>query len=127
MNKKRNETLDTAKGILIILMVLGHSGCPGYIADVIYLFHMPCFFLISGMCLSDKYADNKLLFIRRKIKTLYFPFVKWSFLFLIFHNFLFSLNLYANPYDMSLFLRRSLGVLTMTASEQLLGKRPKVF
>ena len=58
MGQKRDLTLDLAKAICIILMVIGHSGCPDYLHRFIYMFHMPCFFFISGYLLNDKYLTN---------------------------------------------------------------------
>lgn len=46
--KKRNDTLSIVKAIGIILMVIGHSGCPKYLNDYLYMFHMPLFFFCSG-------------------------------------------------------------------------------
>ena len=56
MGKKRVKWADSLKGILILLVVLGHSiqGVYGENVDscllwnVIYSFHMPAFFAISG-------------------------------------------------------------------------------
>jgi len=49
----REKWLDYTKGILIILVVLGHILPPPYAvlstpASYIFLFHMPAFFMISG-------------------------------------------------------------------------------
>lgn len=46
--ESRNTTISIVKGICIILMVIGHSGCPELLHDFIYLFHMPVFFFVSG-------------------------------------------------------------------------------
>lgn len=46
--------LDTAKGILILLMLIGHICNEGFVHDFIYVFHMPAFFIISGMTSSSK-------------------------------------------------------------------------
>ena len=64
-----NPTLSIAKALCIILMVVGHSGCPAYLHDWIYLFHMPCFFLISGYLLKDRYIDNLKLAVRKRLKV----------------------------------------------------------
>ena len=40
--------IDVAKGITIILVVLGHSSLPSTISRFIWAFHMPLFFLVSG-------------------------------------------------------------------------------
>lgn len=49
---KRIEFIDTAKGVAICLMVFGHSGYSGYLHQFIYAFHMPFFFLVSGLFLK---------------------------------------------------------------------------
>lgn len=38
-----NPIIATAKALAIILMVIGHSGCPEFMAHFIYLFHIPVF------------------------------------------------------------------------------------
>lgn len=46
----KDESVTIAKGIGIILMVIGHSGLDGYPTRLIYMFHMPLFFFLSGFC-----------------------------------------------------------------------------
>jgi len=41
--------IDTAKAICIFLMVVGHSSINNILSDYIYSFHMPAFFIISGI------------------------------------------------------------------------------
>lgn len=41
--------IDRAKGILIVLVVIGHIWQSGYLFNTIYTFHMPAFFVISGI------------------------------------------------------------------------------
>lgn len=48
MLNTRVEWVDVAKGIGIILVVLGHNQSPDYIIKFIYSFHMPLFFFLSG-------------------------------------------------------------------------------
>lgn len=45
---KRIEWIDVAKGICIVLMVVGHTRLPSIISNWIWSFHMPFFFFISG-------------------------------------------------------------------------------
>lgn len=97
MNKK-NETISICKGIGIILMVMGHTCCPGMLTAFIYMFHMPLFFIASGYFFSVKYVDDKSTFIKKKVKGLYFPFVKWSLLFLVLHNVFFMVGLQNTSY-----------------------------
>ena len=55
----RIKYLDIAKGIGILLMVLGHCYNGGALKSWIYSFHMPLFFIISGMLLKCKNEVNK--------------------------------------------------------------------
>lgn len=50
----RNPALDIAKGIGIILMLVGHIPAPEWLYRGIYLFHMPMFFLISVFLYEKK-------------------------------------------------------------------------
>lgn len=82
-----NNSITIAKAIGIILMVIGHSGCPQTISKFIYLFHMPLFFFCSGIFFCELNDFNKTkTFLNNRIKGLYIPFVKWSFIFLLLHN-----------------------------------------
>ena len=65
---KRNQWVDVAKGIAIILMVLGHTAIPDSLSRFIYSFHMPLFFIASGMMTTwTKYSVKK--FVYKKIKN----------------------------------------------------------
>ncbi len=95
----RNLNVTYAKAIGIILMVLGHAGCGlPKLVDVVYMFHMPLFFFFSGYCFKEKYFDQARVFLRQRVKGLYWPYVKWSLLFLLLHNLFFHLNIYNATY-----------------------------
>ena len=52
MNNNRNTIIDIAKGILMILVIIGHFSFFEYEArtiTLIYSFHMPAFFIIAGI------------------------------------------------------------------------------
>ncbi len=78
--RKREELFDIAKGIGIILVIIGHVyfayfDSPFYriLNSVIFSFHMPFFFLISGYFLySQKDRKNT---IRHKAKQLLLPYL----------------------------------------------------
>lgn len=116
-----NIWISCAKGLAIILMVIGHSGAPEAFVQWIYNFHMPLFFFVSGYLFNIKYLQNGVTFIKKKFKSLYIPFVKWSLIFLLLHNLLTSLNIYGLEYDLNDFKSKIIGIFTMTASEQMLG------
>lgn len=74
---QRLDYLDVAKGIGILLVILGHCqlGRIGNIHALIYSFHMPLFFFISGLCFSNKYGFTSLAVKRFKqmiLPTIYF-------------------------------------------------------
>ena len=48
----RIEWIDFAKGVVIILMVLGHAISNGELQKFIYVFHMPFFFVMAGFLLN---------------------------------------------------------------------------
>ena len=83
----KNNYIAIAKALGIMLMVVGHSGCPDYLYRFIYMFHMPLFFFCSGFFMkpAEKVVDVR-KFVFRRFKGLYWPYVKWGLLFLLFHN-----------------------------------------
>lgn len=71
---KRNESIDFLKGIAIFLVVLAHC----WILDreifyIIYSFHMPLFFCISGYLFSNRRPFKE--FFVTKVKTLIVPYI----------------------------------------------------
>lgn len=70
---KRLEVFDIAKGIGIILMVLGHC-CGIRLYNWIYCFHMPLFFIMSGMFfVPEKYSFR--VFLQKRIRQLIVPLI----------------------------------------------------
>jgi fucose 4-O-acetylase-like acetyltransferase len=73
---KRIETIDIARGIGILMVVLAHNDF-GYISpyghEVIYSFHMPLFFFLSGYFIK---TDNPFLeFAKKRFHSLLKPFL----------------------------------------------------
>lgn len=58
---KRNEAIDVAKGIGIILVVLGHVIPRGFLWNLIYSVHMPLFILCSGLFHDNKKSAKHIL------------------------------------------------------------------
>lgn len=49
MQNQRENWIDSVRGFVIVLMLIGHvAGCPAMIRQYIYGFHMPFFFMLSG-------------------------------------------------------------------------------
>lgn len=78
---KRVQWIDFAKGIAIFLVVLGHAVEATFVGNpdsnivhiAIYSFHMPLFFMLSGMLFSEgKYSSWK-RFVSKKFLTLVVP------------------------------------------------------
>lgn len=97
MNKERNLYMDIVKGIGILLVVIGHCETP--IGRYIYLFHMPLFFFISGYFYKDKYSNNPVEFIVKKIKTLYRPYIFFAILLIIMHNVFLKVGFYSSTFS----------------------------
>lgn len=95
MNPIRSRTIDIAKGILIILVVCGHCGI---FEQKIYLFHMAAFFIISGYTINPKYFNGKselFLFIKKRVKSLWLPYIAVNIPLILLHNAFIRLNIYA--------------------------------
>ncbi len=95
---KRDTTISICKGIAIILMVIAHAEAPGWLCKFIFEFHMPLFFITAGYFFSLRYLDDEATFVKKRIKGLYWPFVKWSVFFLIIHNWMFDIGVLNERY-----------------------------
>ncbi|MGE4323030.1 MAG: acyltransferase family protein [Sphingobium sp.] len=51
---QRFEWIDVARGIGIVAVVAGHVWTGGHVRDALYSFHMPLFFLLSGLLSSPR-------------------------------------------------------------------------
>ena len=86
-NKSRIELIDTVKAITIILVILGHTtgkmDTPMYMR-IIYAFHMPLFFLLSGMSIKptalSTFEDWK-KYLRKNILALVVPYLIFAFIY----------------------------------------------
>jgi len=80
-NFERKEFVDVARGLVIILMIIGHSNAPAEIIRGIYGFHMPFFFILSGYIYDvekwKKLGVNTL--IKRRWKAYIIPYFFLSF------------------------------------------------
>ncbi len=76
MSTKRIAWLDVAKGLGILLVVLGHNHIKDdfpLVYQTIYSFHMPFFFLVSGMFFKKEYGFWQL--VKRRFKSLLLPYI----------------------------------------------------
>ena len=72
MGNKRNVSIDIAKGIGILLVIIGHGAIPSWCKDAIFSFHMPLFFILSGYFFRN---ETPLVRMRKDAKRLLLPYV----------------------------------------------------
>lgn len=101
---KRLEWIDIAKGIAIILVVLGHATGASVVGKYIYCFHMPLFFIISGMCFrKGRYEFPE--FFRKRFRQLFLPSIFLTLLCII------IMKVGYHPYEYSALLQGLPGAL----------------
>lgn len=91
-NSTRRQDVDFFRGVGIICMILGHIIVNDNVFNhIIHAFHMPMFFIISGMFWKpcDSYTD----FIKKKAKSLLLPY----FLFGLIHYVVYIIYYYRDP------------------------------
>lgn len=99
--KERNIEIDIIKGVGIILVVLGHAKFK--YSNFFYLFHMPIFFIVAGYCYNKKYSEKLkgiVTLTKKRIKSLYAPYVLYNFAFIIFNNLLIKIHFLTTNTDM---------------------------
>ena len=128
----RDNSVTISKALAIISVVMTHARCPQQIIDWICMFVIPLFFFMSGYCFKDKYLSDAKDYTLKRVKGIYWPYLKWSLLFLLLHNVFYHLNIYSDEYGFngrtselytaSDFLNRAVSITTkMQGHEQLLG------
>ena len=98
MNEQRDRTFSILKALAILLVVTAHAAAPTYVSRFAYMVSVPAFFVCAGYFFRPDYLERKSTFVVRRVRRLYFPFVKWSLLFLLLHNLLFPLGLLSETY-----------------------------
>ena len=85
--KNRNLHLDVMKGILILLVVVGHEiqwmydeHAQNPVFNAIYSFHMPMFMLVSGYVAAYIKKDIDFGWLRGRFVALAVPFIGWIFI-----------------------------------------------
>lgn len=102
----RLDWIDKAKGIGIILVILGHTFCPPSIQFWLYSFHMPLFFFLSGYVFKIK-TSNFSDFFKNKVNSLLIPAFFMEFI-VIFYS-LIEAVIFKTNYSIN-FLERFLGI-----------------
>ena len=84
--KRRINYIDFLRGIAIILVVIGHV-CQSLLKTWIYSFHIPLFFFISGVLLSENKKWQQLdfkTFLKNKALSFIYPYFTFSILSIIY-------------------------------------------
>ncbi|WP_438830786.1 acyltransferase family protein [Streptococcus pluranimalium] len=120
MRKEKIKSIDIAKGLGIILVVLGHSfpdalskgGIENpifrFLESFIYSFHMPLFFFVSGFLAVKVVYGKESINLFKKINRLLIPYSTMSIIYLILR--FFASNLATSSYNLSDFWKIFLGI-----------------
>lgn len=81
---QRLDWIDAAKGIGILMVLYGHNWLDWKYCYLVYSFHMPLFFFLSGYTFSDSRKPTQ--FILHKMKTLLIPYVFFAVSYVLFHG-----------------------------------------
>ena len=73
--RKRDDRFDIARGICILLMVMGHAGFGMEFHKIIHTFHMPIFFFISGYFYRPEKTPNIVNYFSHLACTLLLPYL----------------------------------------------------
>lgn len=74
--EQRNQAIDVVRGIGMILVIVGHFIRNPIILKMIYSFHVPLFFVISGFL--QKLSDGFVYHAKKRFKALMFPYITWG-------------------------------------------------
>ena len=120
---ERIQELDILKAFAIIMVLIGHANCPQYLYHVVYLVHVPLFFMVSGCTSRDDEsyynANNVKQFIKKRVKTLYIPFLKYSIPIVLLHNIFTWVGFNNHYYTLVEYLKQLLRTLLFS-----IGKEP---
>ena len=92
-SEMRDRKYDIARGIAMILVVLGHCH-QRQIEVFVCLFHMPVFLFISGFFWKDGNINDPKGFVKRRIKGLYLPYLVYELVFFFLRPFFLSIGWY---------------------------------
>ena len=95
IDKPRDRRIDLAKGLAILLMLMGHVELPTLVHNWIYLFHMSSFFIASGYLYAYQ-MDRLRTFIKyvlKKIRGLWVPHFICTAAFVLLNNLFILINI----------------------------------
>lgn len=75
MGKKRIGWIDVAKGIAMILVVLGHNPMPSLAVKIIYALNVPIFFMMSGYTFKTEKYPTLFSLIKKLLVRIIVPYI----------------------------------------------------
>lgn len=100
-------------------MVIGHCNCPAALYKFIY--NMPVFFFFSGYFFSTSKLMYPRDYLKKKVKALWWPFVKYSTFFLLIHNLLYGVYFEQEYYTLTKIIKNALLIPFMFGNDPLIG------
>ncbi len=83
MTEQKKEHLlfiDLAKGITMLTILWGHVMLSGISNTIVYAFHIPMFFFLSGMVFKRERYTTFFAFFKKRVRTLLIPYIIFSVL-----------------------------------------------
>lgn len=93
MEGKRVDWIDICKGMVIVLVMLGHTQSSANLVAYIFSFHMPFFFFISGYLFKMEKYSSFVNLIKLKARSILIPYVTFSVLSLIIYSVIFDYHI----------------------------------
>ena len=112
--RNRDITLDVLRGLGILLVVFAHTNTTA-LSTVIYSFHMPLFFVISGCALTYS-SQVQSVGIRRYVRSLAIPYLVFSLISFVYWA---GIEWKFRPSDLAPIYSGSLGLLDVRIQEFL--------
>lgn len=133
---KRFLSVDIAKGISIIAIVLGHINFQypaGQLVNTkdlfIYLWHVAVFFLLAGFFIKEEQLVQPKLWLKKKFSSLYLKILYFYILAVLLHNVLIKIGWYSlestdpviNTYSMMEFAKQTVLAICLGGREPIVG------
>lgn len=135
MKKQRSLSVDLAKGIAIIAIVLGHCSFdyPQYslftVNSLIYLWHVPVFFILGGFFIKEEQIVRPWFWFKKKFTSLYLKILFFYIPAVLLHNVFISMGWYSlqstdpviNMYSISDCVRQFILTIFCAGREPIIG------
>ncbi len=80
MRGERVSWIDICRGIGIVLVIYGHGLSGDSYRYIIYAFHMPLFFFLSGVVFHHRKYEHFFTFLKKSIKGVLIPYFMYAFI-----------------------------------------------